>query len=327
MISTKAWKTVQTALIVVAIAGGIRLAAIYGGCLTGHCRISADAYDDKMATLEKTDPKLVQYTEGRRIPTGLGVTRGIAVGKDGAIYVAGDSGVRVFHADGSHIKDIRLTGETYALSIGAKGMVYAALKDHLEVVDQKGRLTAKWSSPNRKAYFTSISVSGKDIWVGDSGNRNVLRYNTSGIVTGIFAAKDSEKRAPGLILPSPHLHVQAAPGGSVWVSDPGRHQLELYGPDAHLKRAWGNESFQIQGFSGCCNPISFAIPPSGGFVTAEKGLPRVKVYRSDGSFDCVVAGREAFSPDVVGLDVTVDTHGRILVLDPTSRSIRVFVHK
>ncbi len=103
--------------------------------------------------------------------------------------------------------------------------------------------------------------------------------------------------------------------------------MELYSPDGRLKRSWGKTAFAIDGFSGCCNPTHFALLPDGRFVTSEKGIPRVKIYAADGKFECVVAGREAFEPDVVGLGVAADAHGRILVLDPPARSVRVFVSK
>jgi hypothetical protein len=62
-------------------------------------------------------------------------------------------------------------------------------------------------------------------------------------------------------------------------------------------------------------------------VTSEKGLPRVKVYGADGKFAGVVAGFETFSPEVVGLDLAVDSKGRVYVLDPASKTVRVYVQK
>jgi hypothetical protein len=62
-------------------------------------------------------------------------------------------------------------------------------------------------------------------------------------------------------------------------------------------------------------------------VTSEKGIPRVKVYRADGTFECVVAGAESFKNDEVGLDVAAARDGRIYVLDPADKTVRVFVRK
>jgi hypothetical protein len=80
----------------------------------------------------------------------------------------------------------------------------------------------------------------------------------------------------------------------------------------------------LDGFCGCCNPSHLALTPDGKFITSEKGLPRVKVYDRAGRFECVVAGPDRFARDTVGLDVAVDSTGRILVLDPAAGAVRVF---
>ena len=71
-------------------------------------------------------------------------------------------------------------------------------------------------------------------------------------------------------------------------------------------------------------------------MTAEKGIPRVKVYSADGQFESVVAGPEQFLPTPTAssetrpehrlkvLDVAADSKGRVLVLDPNARNVRIF---
>jgi hypothetical protein len=89
----------------------------------------------------------------------------------------------------------------------------------------------------------------------------------------------------------------------------------------------------INGFCGCCNPIGFALLPDGKYATCEKGLPRVKVYSETGEFESVVAGVETFSENARacgpsdctagGLDVAVDSQGRIYILDIVTGDVRV----
>ena len=73
---------------------------------------------------------------------------------------------------------------------------------------------------------------------------------------------------------------------------------------------------------------------NGHFVTAEKGIPRVKVYDADGNFVAVVAGPDELleSPisdqdRTIAFDVAVDSRNRVLVLDRISSSIRIFTKK
>ncbi len=90
-------------------------------------------------------------------------------------------------------------------------------------------------------------------------------------------------------------------------------------------------------FFGCCNPAHFAVLPDGRFVTSEKGIPRIKIYTAQGQFECVVAGPEQLAVDDSRMadpsegadkrvfDVAVDRQGRVLVLDPRNRTVRVYL--
>ncbi|MHC4950479.1 MAG: hypothetical protein ACYTEU_05760, partial [Planctomycetota bacterium] len=113
-----------------------------------------------------------------------------------------------------------------------------------------------------------------------------------------------------------------------------------YTIDGDREWFWGRSGVDIEGFSGCCNPVALAILPGGGFVTAEKGLVRVKVYDADGEFVGVVAGpdqlgwiaplRVCKTPEECkskGFDVAVDSAGRIYVLDTLRNVVRVFEKK
>ncbi len=83
----------------------------------------------------------------------------------------------------------------------------------------------------------------------------------------------------------------------------------------------------LDGFSGCCNPSNFVILPNGSFVTSEKGIIRVKIHNPAGEFETVVATPNQFEKGTTGLDLAVDSDGRILVLDPKKGMVRIFSKK
>jgi hypothetical protein len=211
--------------------------------------------------------------------------------------------------------------------VAADGTVYVGMIDHVEVYSPEGRRRAKWDSLGEKAIVTSIAVSGSDVFVADSGNRVVLRYDRSGRLLGRIGRADKSRDIPGLLVRRPCVDVAAGGKGVLWVTNPGRWRVEAYTFDGDLQSWWGEYSRGIEGFCGCCNPTDIAILPGGGFVTSEKGLPRVKVYDDCGSFECVVAGPESFAEGTVGLDLAVDSRGRVLVLDPVAAAVRIFVPK
>jgi hypothetical protein len=151
--------------------------------------------------------------------------------------------------------------------------------------------------------------------------------------------KNEARNISGFVIPSPYFEVAVAADGLLRVNNPGTHRIEAFTAKGDLEFGWGQFGNEIDGFTGCCNPISFAIMPDGRFVTCEKGLVRVKVYDADGTFSSVVAGPQQLadgacliceSPDQCqdgGFDVAVDKDNRVYVLDTVKNEIRVFVEK
>ena len=83
----------------------------------------------------------------------------------------------------------------------------------------------------------------------------------------------------------------------------------------------------IEGFAGCCNPSHFIILEDGSFVTAEKGIARIKIYNRLGNLESVVAAPDQFIEGTVDLDLAVDSRQRIYTLDHKKNSVRIFTKK
>jgi len=291
-----------------------------------------DVFTYDLKELRKTDPALTQYKEAGKIKTEFQDVFGVVVGSNENIYVAGDKVIRVFNRNGDRLSEIKLTDSPRCLAVTDDGKVYVGMKDHVEVYDHRGVRKANWESLGEDAVLTSIAVSGNNVFVADAGNRVVLRYDVSGKLVNRIGEKDEDKNIPGFVVPSPYFDLAVAPDGLLRVVNTGRHRIEAYTFDGYLEFSWGKASMSIEGFCGCCNPVNFAIFSDGRFVTCEKGLPRVKIYDADGVFVGVVAGPELFAGNsnglsncqTKGLDVVVDSQGRILVLDPDERAVRIF---
>jgi hypothetical protein len=280
-----------------------------------------------LTEFRKVDPKLIEYDEAGTIETGLREPRGLAVDAQDKVYVAGDEAVLVFGSGGTRQAELAVGGQPRCLAVAADGTLYVGMKDHVEVFDPKGARKAAWKSLGEKAVLTSIAASEGNVFVADAGNRVAVRYDPSGKPLGLIGKKDEKRNVPGFIIPSPHFDLAMGREGLLWVVNPGRHKLQAYTADGDLEASWGKPSPAIEGFSGCCNPTDFALLPDGRFVTSEKVLPRVKVYTAEGHFECVVAGPDQFSKQAEGLDLAVDSKGRILVLDPAAKKVRIFTRK
>ena len=266
-----------------------------------------------------------KYTELPSIPTGLQEPEALAVGPDGVVYIGGDRKVRIFR-NGSPELEYVVPGRPHCLAVAAGGTVYVGFRDYVGVYDPRGRLLTNFVSLGLRAFLTALVTDGSSVWAADAGDRVVLHYDLHGKVLGRLGAASADQPDQQLVVPSPYLGLALGAAGLL-VANPGRHQVDLYGTDGAWKKAWGKAAESVDGFCGCCNPTHLALLPDGRVVTAEKGRPRVKVYFPDGHLESVVAGEQYFRPETVGLALATDAQGRIYVLDPSRRAVRVFARK
>jgi hypothetical protein len=284
------------------------------------------AYD--ISEYKASGEDLIRYVEAETILMEMERITALAVDGEGRIYVGGDGGVTVFGGDGERIAFFPMKeGTPRCLAVDAAGDLYAGLADHIEVFDSGGALKSRWQSPGERALITSIALAEDYVFAADAGTKVVWRFDRSGEDPKRIGDRDPGKDIPGFVIPSPYFDVAVDDEGYLWAANTGRHSMENYTPEGDLRSFWGESSMTIVGFSGCCNPSHFALMEDGSFVTSEKGLIRIKVTNRAGQVAAVVAGPDQFDEGTVGLDLAVDGKGRILVLDPVRRAVRIFIEK
>jgi len=329
-------------------AGGAGILALSSGAFAASVGLARGASVGKdpnpftydVERLRKTDAKLIHYEQVGHFPGPNPDPHRIAIGPDDRVYIAAGNSVSVLDREGTRVIDIGLSTAARCVAVAGDGTIYAGVRDHVEVFDSKGKRLTTWDSPGKRTWFTGLAVGESDVFAADAGNRVVLRYDKSGKLAGRIGEKNKERNIPGLILPSPYLDVKLARDGLLRVNNTGRHRVEAYTRSGDLEFSWGKPSNAIEGFCGCCNPIGLALLPDGRYVTCEKGLPRVKVYSPEGTFESVVAGAESFVENAKatfvkgtedcrlgGLDAAVDSQQRIFILDLVANDVRVMKHK
>jgi len=287
---------------------------------------AADALNASERAQRQVDPGLVTYRPVLQVRTGQRESRGVAFDPDGDLYVAGDQEVRVFR-EGAANGAIMLPEPPQCLALDRFGVMAVGYRSAVRLHKPGAQVLAEWTVPGAHPYVTCVALSGDDVWVADAGNRVVLRYDRRGRLLGRVGERDAKRGVPGLQIPSNHLDVVVGPDKLLLVSNPGRLALETYTQEGKLVSSWGKAGMEIDAFCGCCNPTDIALLPDRRVVTAEKGLPRVKVFRPDGRLDCVVATPDDLSAAASGTDLAADGTGRIAVLDPQAHLVRLFVEK
>ena len=236
------------------------------------------------------------------------------------------------------IKTIPLESEPYSLTVGNAehafpGRIYVGMWDHVETFAPDGNRLATWP---KLGILTSVAAAEKEVFVADAHAKVIRQFDPDGKQLGQIGRRADSRDAPAFVVPSPYFPIAMAPDGLLRVSNPGTFHVEAFTLDGHLELSWGKPGERIEGFCGCCNPAHLAVLPDGRIVTAEKGIPRVKVYSTEGTFESVVAGPESLSPSLAAatearedlrlhpVDVAADSRGRILVLDPAARRVKIF---
>lgn len=277
-------------------------------------------------SLSVVDTSLIGYRQVAMMNLTIKNPRALCLDDADRRYVAGTGGIFRLDSSGSVDKTFATSGADVVncIAVDQDGRIHAATKRQLVRYSVDGTQAAAWSIGDSDTYITSIAVDETTVFVADAGKRFVWCLDTAGKVINRIGEKDTARGIPGFIVPSPYMDCALGPDGSLWVVNTGRHSIENYRRNGDLLFNWGIPGTDIEGFCGCCNPIRFALMPDGSFVTAEKGIVRVKIYGPTGTFKTIVAAPAMFDPGLTGLALAVDSHGSIILLEMSNGRIRIF---
>ncbi len=284
------------------------------------------------------DPALVYYRQAAEIATGFDEVRALAVGADDRVWVGGDRAVRRFGPDGARQAEIILGGAELPgpggrgrsrFSSGENGTVPFNRRAHLR---GPGRARGGVRSAGRAAGGLEDAGRAGDSYLpghvrarragGRRRQPDRVALRRRGRILGRIGAASRARHIPGFLITSRDFDLAMGTDGLLYVVNPRALRVEGYTLAGDLERHWGQGSPALADFFGCCNPAHLAVLPDGRFVTAEKGIPRIKIYTAEGRFECVVAGPQQMA--VTAAAVATDRRGRVYALDPATRSVRIF---
>ena len=285
----------------------------------------ANPYEYNVDEFKNVPEELVKYKETKNFRFSFAQPRGFTVEGD-KIYLVGDKALQIIDITGKLVSGIPLQGEPQTVEVTSSG-IYVAFAKRILILDKKGNLLKEWDIPEENTLITAVAAGNGNVFVADAGKRRIIRFSEDGLKLGEFEGKASDESLHGFIIPSPYFDLDINPDGELWVVNPGMHMFENYTNDGNLRTFWKNTSMKTEGFSGCCNPAHYKFMADGSFVTSEKGLVRIKIYKPSGEFSCVVAPYSEFEPYEEAPDIAADDKGNIYALDFDRKVIRVFEPK
>lgn len=286
-----------------------------------------NVYEYDLTTLRKVDSAVISHKETFQIKILSENLHGICVDNKDQIYVSTDKNIIIFRADGTQVNSLKLREPARCIAIASNGNILVGMKKRIDIRKPDGSLRNSFLIKGERTYVTSIATVGRDIFIADAGQKIIHHYDIDGNKIKEIGEQNKEAGIKGFVIPSPYFDIILGRQDELWAVNPGRHALEAYNKKGEQISSWQRTSMSIEGFSGCCNPSNIAILSDGSFVTAEKGLERVKIHLPSGDFKSVVAAPELFEPKTNGIDLAVDSNDRILVLDPVKKMIRIFEQK
>lgn len=278
------------------------------------------------STLSNYDTNMVSHKEIMQIHVNMNEIHSIAIDKQNNLIVAGNS-IIIFDSSHQITKTFKIHDVATAVAINSKSQIFIGLQNHIEVWNTDGKLVNKWKTENSDSYFTGLAVSDDYVFIADATERIIHQYDLTGKFIKNIGGKDTANDIPQIIIRSPFLDIALGRDDEIWIGNSGRYMLESFDIKGNLKSIWGKHSTKIEDFGGCCNPTNFIVLTDGTFITAEKALPRVKIYSPDGKFISIVAPPDLFNAETKGLDLAVDSQNRIYILDPLRKQIRIFEKK
>lgn len=285
----------------------------------------ANPYEFNVDPFSKIDTALIRYKESRDFALNFSEPTGISFRGD-HLFVVGDQKMQIIEPTGKLMNEVSFDKKPTCVYTSVD-KIFVGFQKSVTVLSRDGIKIADWNSFSDSTVITSIAEKSGIVFVADAGKRIVRKFDLDGKPQGEIEGKSGNDQIHGFIIPSPYFDLAFNADGELWIVNPGKHSLENYTVDGKLRTWWQASSIKIEGFSGCCNPAHFAFLPDGSFVTSEKGMIRIKIYKPSGEFDGVVAAPSKFAENSHAPDLAVDNHGNIYALDSDRKMLRLFVKK
>jgi hypothetical protein len=245
-----------------------------------------------------------------------GKLKAVSCSAKGLIYLGGTSFVSCYDSAFSQKWTLKTDSSITALSL-CGDTLFASTSDLILLLSLSGKLLNEWGPFEDNSMITSLSSNNKFVAVADAGNKMVLILDKGGEVKKIIGQNEKE-----FIIPSPYFDVALTEDNLLFAANTGLHRIEKRKIDGSVISYFGEAGTAPENFCGCCAPPHFILIP-GGFVTAEKGINRIKILNSEGKFTEFVNSKNKFIKSIP-LDLASTDGKTIYAANPADSKLYVF---
>ncbi len=250
------------------------------------------------------------------MPVTEGKLHAVSVSANGDILIGGEAFVSCYSPDLRKKWTLKIPSRITAISADGDS-IFASSAELIYLISTEGRMISEWGPYESNSIITSISAFGSHIAFADAGIKRVFILNKKGEVVSMIGQSDSR-----FIIPSHYFDVALYNGNLLFIANTGNRRIETWTTDGKFLEQFGEPGTAPGAFCGCCNPAHFAVVPQG-FVTAEKGINRIKLIDQYGKFTEFVSSKNSFTPSVP-LDIASVDGNIIYAANPADSKLYVF---
>jgi hypothetical protein len=248
-----------------------------------------------------------------------GKLKAVTVSNSGNIYLGGDSFISCYDKDLNLKWNLKTSSPVTSLS-NYGDTIFASTMELILIVTSGGKIKDEWGPFEDSAIITSVASNRLYVAFADAGNKIVFTLNKRGDVIKLIGQNDGQ-----FIVPSPYFDVALDSDNALFVANTGHRRVETRTIEGVLKSYFGEPGTAPGAFCGCCNPAHFITIPNG-FVTAEKGINRIKILSRTGEFVEYVSSKNSFVASVP-LDLASADGRTIYAANPADSKLYIFTGK
>ncbi|HVN54732.1 MAG TPA: NHL repeat-containing protein, partial [Anaerolineaceae bacterium] len=296
--------------------------------------------------IQITADRIIGGEKGNQ-PGQFDAPRGIAVAKDGSLYVADSHNNRIQHlaADGTVLQiwgtfaDISKGDapggtffEPWGVAVGPDGSVYVTdtWNSRVEKFTAEGKFIKLWGyfgqAEKPEAFWGPRGIlvdSQNRVFITDTGNKRIVIFDSEGGYINSFGGEGAD---PGQFSEPVGIAMDAQ--GNLFVADTWNQRMQVFTPDASGKNFVPSLQWDITGWNGQSveNKPFVAVDPAGHVYVTDPEGARVLEFNQSGQF-LQTWGDPGSADNAFGLAlaVAVDPEGGVWVTDSANNRLMHFI--